>query len=189
MCQLAVVILLTIFNASALSQHQPIDRNDPAKVCAIFAEIPGMQTKGYKHRYEKEYGCLSPYKDIGDGFPLSNNIAYYVKGSAYQVDELKLVLNVNVRQEAFDAHTILWKCAQLLSLKALGEMIPDETGRAIMEGKANERRFKNARVKVTREDWSTGKGYDVKFIIQFEADSKPSAPKPCFENGRKIPCR
>jgi len=148
------------------AEARQLKQLSPEAACSVFADVEGMQTRGYKQRHEAEYGCLSFPKEFGDGYPLKNNIAYYVSGSAREVKELKLVLNVNIAQQAADAHTILSKCGELLAVRAAGVALPDKIKDSILAGKPGEWRIGSIQALLHRSDWPTGRGYDLKFIIK-----------------------
>jgi hypothetical protein len=155
----------------------------PVVACSLLSDIPGMQTRGYQDLgYEYVYGCSSPSKEIGPRtvFSTSNNIVYYVLGNRSVAKELQLVLNVNNRDFARSGHETLTVLAAMLAQRALKQelseavlqaLIGGRTGdeavlQALIAGRAGEWRAGNTRIEVFREDWSTGKGYEVKFIIR-----------------------
>jgi hypothetical protein len=147
------------------SAQAQLKETQPSTACAYLADI-GLATRGWKNYYDDAYGCSSPYKDIGSGFPLKNNLAYYVDGEVSTVHQLKLVLNVNNRAEAKKAHTELVKATEVLIKKALNESIPEDIVDAITQGKTLSSIIGTAIVDVVRDDWPTGKGYGIKVIIK-----------------------
>jgi hypothetical protein len=138
---------------------------NPQEACEYLSHISGFQTRGYINQYEDSFGCSSPYKDIGEGIPLANNIAYYVNGNSQNAKELKLVLNVNVTQNADEAHAVFLQYSEELTQKALGVAIPKDERDAILSGIAGEWIIKQTKVEIVREDWPTGKGYELKYIL------------------------
>jgi hypothetical protein len=141
----------------------------PQDACAYLSHISGLQTRGYKNQYEDVFGCSSPYKELGVGSPLANNIAYYVGGSAQNANELKLVLNVNSVQSAKEAHAALLQYSDVLTQKALGVPMPEGAKSAILSGKAGKWTLGKAKVELVRENWATGKGYELKYILRKES--------------------
>jgi hypothetical protein len=137
----------------------------PSEACGYLTGI-GLAPRGWKNYYGDVYGCTSPYKELGSGFPLKNNLAYYVEGTATAVRQLKLVLNVNNRAEAEKAHAELLKAAELLAKKSLNKTLPANILVAITEGENVSSRIGDATVDVLRDDWPTGKGYEIKVIIK-----------------------
>ncbi len=134
-----------------------------AAVCGYMEEL-GMKTSGYKSLFGNSYGCLSPYKLLGEGL-LPNNIAYYADGTANKITQLKLVLNVNNRSEAAQAHAELAKSAEVLVRKALNASLPQQARKAILEGKSGRWKIGKANLTITRDDWPAGKGYGLKVVI------------------------
>ena len=142
---------------------------NPQEACAYLSHISGLQTRGYKNQYENTYGCSSPYKELGVGSPLANNIAYYVEGNSQNAAELKLVLNVNAAQESKDAHATLLNYSEELTKKALGTPLPKDVRNAISSGKAGQWTIEKSKVELMRDVWPTGRGYELHYIIRKEA--------------------
>jgi len=138
----------------------------PLEACGYLSNISGLQTRGYKNQYEDTYGCSSPYKELGTGSPLANNIAYYVKGDAENATELKLVLNVNAAQQAKEAQATLVSHSEELTKKALGVPMSKEVRNALSSGKAGQWTLGKSKVEITRDEWTTGKGYELHYIIR-----------------------
>ncbi len=139
----------------------------PQEACAFLSDIDGLQTRGYKKLYsDEDLSCSSDYKKLGSEFPLPNTIAYYANGNSQTVNELKLVINVNVKDKGKDAQATLADYSQKLTEKALGEKMPQEAKNAILAGKAGKWTLGKAQVEVKREDWETGKGYNVHYILR-----------------------
>jgi hypothetical protein len=137
----------------------------PSVACNYLASI-GLSTRGWKSYYDDVYSCSSPYKEFGSGYPLKNNLAYYVEGTATAVKQLKLVVNVNNRAEAKEAHAELLKAAEVLVKKSLNESLSDSIHNAITNGKNMSSKIGDATVEVVRDNWPTGKGYEIKVIIK-----------------------
>lgn len=141
----------------------------PETACALLDDLEGMKTRGYKN-YEGSdaYGCSSPYKELGPGtvFSISNNLAYYVTGHQHTAKELKLVLNVNSQSTAQLGHQALAYASLELTKRALNAELLDEVVAALLAGQPGKWKAGKSRIEVIREDWPTGKGYEVKFIIR-----------------------
>lgn len=137
----------------------------PGETCALLKDV-GLATRGWKNQYEDQFGCSSPYKEIGTAFPLANNLAYYVEGGPTTASRAKLVLNVNDRESAVPAHDELLKAAQILSAKVIGIPLPSEIAAAIAGGTSLSKSAGRATVEVLRTDWPTGKGYEVKIVFE-----------------------
>lgn len=132
----------------------------PSQVCSFLSDA-GLVTRGWKNQYDQEFGCSSPYKELGSGLPIANNLAFYVQGTSSAVREVKLVLNVNNRAAATSAHQELLKAASSLSVKATGEQLPQTVKDAILSGSKASQQVGSSTVDIMRQDWPTGKGYEV----------------------------
>lgn len=152
------VIIITPVSAT-------LKESNPKTVCGYLND-PGLNTGGWKHQYDSEYGCSSPYKEFGSGFPLKNNLAYYVDGKANKAKILKLVLNVNNKNEVKKAHEELLKAATLLVKNAFGLNLPQSIAKAIKNGTKATEKIGNGSIALIRIDWPTGKGYELKLSIQ-----------------------
>ncbi|HEY9283221.1 MAG TPA: DUF4339 domain-containing protein [Pyrinomonadaceae bacterium] len=138
----------------------------PGNACMFLSHISGLQTRGYKDLFEGEYSCSSGYKNIGGGSLLSNNIAFYANGSANVVNELKLVLNVHQRQDAKDAHRVLASYSEELTMKALSISLPGEVKNTISSGRTGQWSLGGAKAEVKRDDWPTGRGYELHYVLR-----------------------
>lgn len=138
---------------------------EPSVVCSYMHDF-GLVTRGWKNYYESVFGCSSPYKELGVGFPLANNLAYYAEGNKEAVTQLRLVLNVNNSKTANAAHEELLKAAEALSIKATGENLPQPLKDAIKSGKKATAKVGSVSVEVMRENWPSNKGYEIKVIIR-----------------------
>ncbi len=142
------------------------DWNNPQVACSLLSTISGLQTGGYKSTgVEDDFFCCSPYKDLDQDSPLSNNIAYYAEGGAEEVNRLKLVLNVHDPEKAEAAHRALMIYCNELACKALGEELSPKMQEAILAGHPEAYTAEGLFVELRREAWVTGRGYELKFII------------------------
>lgn len=136
----------------------------PEQVCNLVAEA-GLKTRGWKNHYDQEFGCSSPYKDIGSAFPLPNNIAFYAEGNRTSASLVKLVLNINVPSAASLANKELQKAVAILIPKVTGEKASQSLLKTIGQGKSASMKIGSSTVKVVRDNWPTGKGYEIKVIV------------------------
>jgi hypothetical protein len=139
--------------------------NTPSQVCDFLSDF-GLATSGWKNLYAADFGCSSPYKELGTGTPLANNLAFYAEGSRTTVAQVKLVLNVNNRAAAKSAHSELLKVAEALSVKVSGQQLPQALREAIQGGKKSSAKVFISTLEVIREEWPTGKGYELQFITK-----------------------
>jgi hypothetical protein len=159
-----LIAVLVLVVCSSDSAQAALINTSPAVVCAFLTD-QGLPTSAWAHQYDDLYGCNSSYKELGSGYPLANNLAYYVDGKAASVTQVKLVLNVNSSSQAKSAHAALLKGAKALSLKATGTALPPSVAESITSGTSNKKSFGNSWVQVKREDWPTGRGYEIHVIF------------------------
>jgi hypothetical protein len=144
--------------------------------CAYLRSL-GLQTDRYwRDDGERLFHCLSPYKVVGAvadplGLSWKNNLAYYVDGDAERIHEMKLVLNVyhlnmTPRHGAKQAHQPLAQAAKRLTQEALKTPLPKAAEQAIAAGNPWQGTVKAATLELTREEWPTGKGYKLHFLIR-----------------------
>lgn len=162
-CTLSYLLSLYLMTFPSLTMAGSLNL-EPPKACDYLSGS-GLPTRGYKNPDGIGYHCSSPYKELGPGSP-KNNIAYYAEGDSKQVKKLKLVLNVNNRQTAKQAHSELATSAENLAKKALNAPLPDEVKKAILDGRNGTWKVGKSSLQLTRIDWPTGKGYDLKFVIE-----------------------
>ena len=137
--------------------------------CSYLEELQGYEPSSYKpfDNDSEDYMCGTLYKDIGGHpeFELANNISYYVLGDVKQGNTLKLILNVNQKNNAKSAKAELLKAAQLLYVKAYNQDLPKAIQKAIKNGKANEWSDSRYITKIEKEIWPGNKGYELHFLI------------------------
>lgn len=161
MKRLLIAIISILSSTQAIAE---LSITEPFQACNLMSEI-GLKTGGWKNHYEQEYGCSSPYKDIGEAFPLPNNIAFYAEGDRDSVKLVKLVLNINDPSSETIANEVLQYTASILIPKISGEMLSTSIQSAISHGNNFSEKIGTSMVNVVRENWPTGKGYEIKVII------------------------
>jgi len=157
------LFLTLVLLSLSLSVNADLKESSPSKVCGFLSKS-GLSTGIWKDNYG--YGCNSPYKQLGSGSPLANNIAYYVDGNRTKVEQAKLVININNSSSASATHLELLKASEVLSKKLSGQKLPQSLANAIKEGKAITQNIDKTLVEVVRFDWPTGRGYEVKVIFK-----------------------
>jgi hypothetical protein len=157
----ATALFLGMFN------HASADLlvKSPAQACILLNDV-GLTTGDWKNDYEQEYGCFSSYKQIGSAFPLANNLAIYFEGNSSTVTLGYLMLNVNDKPTANTAHKELLRAANVLVTKQAGKPLSKKLTDAITKGSNASEKIGNSMVDVLREDWPTGRGYEVKLTIK-----------------------
>lgn len=136
----------------------------PAAVCVLL-DNEGLPTRGW-NVYGSTFGCSSEYKDIGSGSPLANNLAYYVDGDRNSVTQAMLVLSVHNKSQATSGHSALLSSSEELSVKLAAEKLPQTIKDAITGGKPMKTKVGQATIEVERDDWPTGKGYELHVIFK-----------------------
>ncbi len=159
---LAVLIGFSIFESSNLNAELKI--TSPTEVCNYLTDS-GLITGSWKNRYDNEYGCLSPYKEL-TGSPVANNIAFYADGDNNSVKKIKLVLNINDKASATNAHKELLQVSANLIAKTAGGKLPPALKIAIERGQNYSTKIGAVSVDIVREDWLNGNGYEVRVSIQ-----------------------
>ncbi|WP_165595539.1 hypothetical protein [Methylovorus sp. MM2] len=137
----------------------------PIKVCSFLKEV-GLATRGWKNLYENQFSCSSRYKEIGTGFPMANNLAYYVEGESSLATQAKLVLNINNKSETSSAYSELINSSEVLSKKITGEKLPSSISTAIKSGKPIQAKLGKSTIEITRDNWPTGKGYELHVLFK-----------------------
>jgi hypothetical protein len=159
---------ITSFVATVLlfsSAQAEIILKNPTMACIALDEA-SLKTRGWKDRGDSDYGCTSPYKDIGAGYPLPNNLAFYAEGEKSSVKLVKLVLNVNKPENAKSGHEALLRATEILAKKATGQLLSKTLNTSLLSGKRTKEKAGNTNITVIRDDWPTGLGYQIKIIFE-----------------------
>lgn len=159
----ALVLLFSL--ALSYTVHAELTTTSPSAACSALEQV-GLVTRGWKDRGGADYGCTTPYKDIGTGYPLANNLAYYAEGTQSTVRLTKLVLNVNQPAYAKSGHAELVRAADVLAKSVSGEPLSKSLRDALIDGKRSKGKLGKTGVTVIRDDWPTGRGYEVKVVFE-----------------------
>jgi hypothetical protein len=148
----------------------------PAPPACAYLDSLGLKTGRYwREDGDAIFHCLSPYKDLGTvtdplGLPVKNNLAYHVDGDTERIHKMQLVLNVyhNVKpgHEATQAHQALLQAAKRLIQGALRMPLLKAAEQAIAAGYPWRGTTKTAALELTRDEWPTGKGYELHFLVR-----------------------
>ncbi|KTC18428.1 hypothetical protein AO391_03110 [Pseudomonas marginalis ICMP 9505] len=150
----------------ASSACAEISEPSPAKACSLLADV-GLKGRKWVDDYgDGSSGCASDYKEIGSAKGLANNLAFYVTGVSRYVMEVKLVLNYNQPSQSGPATKALLAAASKLSQRALGAPLPEPVIALIKRGENGSAKVGKGLVEVVREDWTTGKGYEVQVMMR-----------------------
>lgn len=161
------LLLIAASLAFATTASAEIITPTPSKACALLADI-GLKGRKWVDDYgDGSSGCASDYKDIGSSSTgLANNLAYYVTGAGPYVMEVKLVLNYHQPSRSSSGAAALLAASKKLSLRALGASLPGSVAALIKRGEYGSEKVGKGVVEVVREDWPTGKGYEVKVLMR-----------------------
>ena len=162
MLKILVAPLVLLFSASCLAD---LKQTAPDSVCSFLSDLD-LKGRKWTDYGDGTSGCASNYKDIGSGYPLANNLAFYAAGSDLTVDQVKLVLNFNQTKSVGMSISALGKASEKLSLKALGAQLPNSIKKAIVLGQPLTAAAGTGTIEVVRDDWPTGKGYEIQVIMK-----------------------
>lgn len=162
MLKIVVVPLVLLFSATCIAD---LKQTEPEPVCAFLSDLD-LKGREWTDYGDGTSGCASNYKDIGSGSPIANNLAFYAMGSGSVVDQVKLVLNLNQTKSMGMSIGALGKASERLSLKALGAPLPNPIKKAIALGQPLIAVAGTGTIEVVRDNWPTGKGYEVQVIMK-----------------------
>ncbi|WP_330565861.1 DUF6030 family protein [Pseudomonas yamanorum] len=162
MLKITVLPLLLAFSVTCFAD---LKQSSPENVCAFLSDS-GLKGRKWTDYGDGTSGCASNYKDIGGGASLANNLAYYATGSGSTVDQVKLVLNFNQPKSPGASIQALGKAAEKLASKALGAPLPASIKKAIVLGQPETAEVGTGTVEVLRDEWPTGKGYEVHVVMK-----------------------
>ena len=159
------IILLVFATAISSLVHAELPTREVSTVRGYLVD-QGLHTRKWKNLYDDLYSASSSYKEFGSGYPLRNNIAYYIRGTKAEANQLKLVLNVNVKKESSKAHAALAETSKVLYQRLTGKELSKEFYSTIVEGAEQSFSKDGYTVELVRKEWPTGKGYELQLIIE-----------------------
>ena len=162
MLKIFVAPLVLLFSASCIAD---LKQTAPESVCVFLNDLD-LKGRKWTDYGDGTAGCASDYKDIGSGSPMANNLAFYATGSDSTVDQVKLVLNFNQVKSVGMSISALGKASEKLSLEALGAPLPNSIKKAIVLGQPLTAAAGTGTIEVVRDNWPTGKGYEVQVIMK-----------------------
>lgn len=142
----------------------PLSGHNPDDVCKLLGSH-GMQAHEWRSDEYPDgdytHECNSQYKELDNGKPMPNNIAYYVTGSNNSVSNAKLILNVNDKSKSKAVRAVLMKETEFLAERLGGITLPKGIKDAILTGSSANFQEKNLSLTVEKTDWPRGNGYEV----------------------------
>ncbi|WP_017346424.1 hypothetical protein [Pantoea sp. A4] len=159
------IILAPLILLFSVPCFADLKETSPKQVCSFLSDLD-LKGRAWTDYGDGTAGCASNYKDIGTGSPLANNLAFYANGSDSTVNNVKLVLNFNQPKSRDLPIRELKKASEKLSLEALGAKLPDSIKKAISLGQPLTAKVGTGTIDITRDDWPSGKGYEIKVIMK-----------------------
>ncbi len=159
--------MLPLAIAFAVPAQAELKQSVPSKVCALLAD-QGLKGRKWTQYGDGNAGCASDYREIGDGLPLPNNLAFYGNGQGETVYSVKLVLNYNQPGSAAAstaATKALLSASEKMAQRTLGVKLPKSIATAIDWGRAEKVSVGMGSIEVFREDWPEDKGYEIHVIM------------------------
>ncbi|EPG1832750.1 TPA: hypothetical protein N2B89_005898 [Pseudomonas aeruginosa] len=152
---------------SASSAFAALPSNNPDQVCAYLTR-EHLPTRGWHVQDDSFAGCSSNYRELGDsGTGLANNIAYYATGQGNTVSQVKIVLNLNQPQNPTRSIDALKQATRVLVQNMLNKAPPAEITSAIQHRRGDVKiNLDQTSISVIRDDWPSGKGYELQVIIE-----------------------
>jgi len=161
--------IMLFFSCAVCSPSWAVLKDTNIKSTRTYLDDYGLSTLEWQLLWGSDFFASSPFKEIGSGFPKTNNMAYLaytIDGNINKAEKLTLVLRVNNKAMARAAHEEMLKAAIVLAKKALGTALPEVISRAIIQGNNANIKVGNTSIKLIRADWSTGMGYDLKVLFE-----------------------
>ncbi len=125
--------------------------------CHYLDSISGLSTTG------DSMGCMSSYKMLDSH---RSNLAYYTEGSKSYINNVYLVLNVYYESNKESVHNSLVQSAKTLSKKAINYELPQPIIMCLKNGNKGSWKHGKYTIKVTKEIFPSGRGYEIHFIIE-----------------------
>jgi hypothetical protein len=140
-----------------------------------YLDTEGMKTKGWKFYgatvENDDWGCLAPYKTLG--WAPENNVAYYVNGKSDRVEDMKVEINVYDQTTPKLDREHLASLAEVIYGHAMGATLPSDLRAAILAARPLDKKVNGRFVRVHRQDFVTGKGYELWFAISLTGAPPP----------------
>lgn len=129
-----------------------------------------LTTGAWRDHENGEWGCLSgTYEVPSDTLGLRNSLAYHVNGDVQHAREAHLTLNVTDKSTEPQARRALMLAARELVMGAAGTEMTPQTEKAIQSGRPGRWTMGGRTFELTKETWPTGKGYDLRFMINLDS--------------------
>lgn len=115
-----------------------------------------------------DYSCGTTYFQLGpaSGDGLANNISMYGRGTSKVVERVNVLLNVNDASTFDKANVAFRSAASDLFTAALHKDLDEQIETALKTSAAGTWMVGSYKVELLRDDWPTGKGYSLNFVIR-----------------------
>ena len=167
MKKLLFIFILILLSSNAFASLK--NKIKTSSACYTLKTL-GLQAAKDWHYYGDYigWGCNSNYKEIRKNagqYYAAVNLSFYAEGLKNEVKKVYLSLNVNNKIDAKFGHEKLLESSSILYSKISGRSLTSDIVKAIINGKPFQKKLNDLDIQVTRDDWPTGKGYGVSFII------------------------
>lgn len=165
-----LAIVFVAINASLYEKAEAAEGFSPFDACNVLIDEEGFtpHDSGY-HQYEgsDEFGCSTPYKDLGnEGMP--NNIALYASGMTVStVDSVYLVLNVNVPKNTSRDLKYFSKMCGSVAVGLVGQQA-GKFSSEVLKGKPFSYAEDGYGYKLEKENWPSGKGFEYRCYVSVQ---------------------
>ncbi len=165
-----VAVVLAVIAFAGVEELRAAEWFSPFDACNALIEDEGFtpSESGY-HQYEgsEEFGCSTPYKDLGSEL-MPNNIALYAKGnSASAVHTVYLVLNVNVPGNGLRDLKYMSKMCGKVATGLVGQAA-DKFSSDVAKGKPFSTNVDGYELRLEKESWPTGRGYEYRCYVSVQ---------------------
>jgi hypothetical protein len=156
-----VTLWLLLISSMSFESARAAEGIAPFIACNALVEEGFVPHDSGYHKYEglEEFGCSTPYKNLGEG-SLPNNIALYFTGkSETSVNAAYIVLNVNEKSRAVQdlryMSEMCGKIAMLMINKSADKFVYN-----ISKGGSFKETLSGYELKFERRNWPSGRGYE-----------------------------
>lgn len=127
-----------------------------------------LQTSDYHRTYDGEWWASSSYVSINKESLLPSNIAYYISGDEHAVKRLKLVLNVNHREDSPIAEKKFFQVCKILLQSSVSD-VPIHVLEKISHSEMNDIEISCKRIRLLRSDYvnSSRGGYSLTLTVDY----------------------
>lgn len=165
-----VAVVLAVIAYGGIESVKAAEPFSPFDACNALIEEEGFTPyeSGY-HQVEgtEDFGCATPYKDLGNEV-MPNNIALYAEGdSASAVNTAYLVLNVNVRGNGLRDLKYMSKVCGKLATGLIGQAAANFSS-DVAKGRPFSANVDGYELRFEKENWPSGRGYQYRCSVSVQ---------------------